>query len=189
VKFFACLLGCALLFPIKVLAADPFNYDFVNLDYQHQSLDNGSTSKGPGVDVSYTVWNQLQLVGGYARLNTPAPGTDITNNNYYIGIRGESNFTDSTDFYTDILYLNNRADYQATRTTDDGYRLALGMRHLFSRWVEFDLSAGHNSLTQSSNDGSLSLLLNATSWLAVGFNYTHNSVTNNTGSVSLRVYF
>jgi len=189
VKFFACLVGCALLFPVMVLAADPFNYDYADLGHLHQSLADGATATGPDMEVSYTIWNQLQVVGGYARLDTSAPLSDIINDNYYAGIRGESNFTDSTDFYTDILYLNNRASYQGMNSNDNGYRLALGLRHLFNRWIEFDGSVGHNSLNRSSNDATVGLLFNATSWLAVGVNYSHNGVTNNTSSLHLRIYF
>lgn len=188
-KLLAGLLGCLLLCPAIALAADPFVYDYVDVGYQHQALENGSTAKGPSIEASYTIWSELQLLGGYERLDTPAPVSDITNDNYYVGIRGESNFTDSTDFYTDILYLNNRSTDQTTRTTDTGYRLALGMRHLFNRWIEFDGSVGHNSLTLSSNDGSVGLLVNATAWMAVGLSYTHDSVTNNTTSLHLRFYF
>jgi hypothetical protein len=189
VKIIAAVLGCILLCPGLALAADPFNYDYVELNYQHQSLNDGYTAKGPGLDIAYTVWSQIQLVGGYAHLNASAPVSDMTNDDYYAGIRGESNFNDSTDFYTDILYLNNHSSYQGMSSTDDGYRLALGMRHLFSHWVEFDVSVGHNSLTQSSNDATAGLLFNATSWLAVGVSYTHDSVTNNTSSLRLRAYF
>ncbi len=188
-KISATLLGCTLLCPALALAASPFNYDYVEINYQHDSLGDGSTANGPGLAVAYTVWSEIQLVGGYARLNTSAPVSDITNDDYYAGIRGESNFTDSTDFYTDIFFLDNHSSYQNTNSTDSGYRLALGMRHLFSRWVELDISAGHNYLNQSSNDGTVGLLFNATRWLAVGVSYSHNSIINNTGSLRVRAYF
>lgn len=188
-KISACLLGCVLLCPVMALAADPFNYNYVDLGYQHQSLGNGSTSKGPAVAVSYTVWSQLQVVGGYARLDTSAPLSDITTDNYYVGIRGENNFSDRTDFFTDILYLNNHARYQGIGSTDNGYRLALGLRHVLNRWMEFDGSLGHNWLDQASNDAAVGLLFNASSWLAVGLSYTHSSLTSNTSSLRLRVYF
>lgn len=188
-KFSAGLLGCILLCPTVALAADPFNYNYVEINYSHQSLNNDSTANGPGIEAAYTVWSELQLIGGYAHLSTSAIPSDITNNNYYAGIRGESNFNNSTDFYTDILYLNNRISYQSTNSTDTGYRLALGMRHLFSSWVEFDASFGHNYVNQSSNDGTVGLLFNVNSWLALGVSYTHNSVTNNTSSLRVRAYF
>lgn len=188
-KISAALLGCVLLCPVMALAADPFNYDYVEVNYQHNSPDNGSTANGPGLAVAYTIWSEIQLVGGYARLNASAPVSDITYDNSYAGIRGESNFNASTDFYTDVLYLNNRTDYQSTHTTNTGYRLAVGMRHLYSRWIELDITAGHNSVSQSSNDGTVGLLVNATSWLAVGVSYSHNSVTNNTSSLRVRAYF
>ncbi|MGA9855291.1 MAG: hypothetical protein WBR29_08465 [Gammaproteobacteria bacterium] len=188
-KILASLLGCVLLCPMVALAADPFNYDYAEINYQHNSPDSGSTANGPGLAVAYTIWSEIQLVGGYARLDASAPVSDITYDNSYAGIRGESNFNASTDFYTDILYLNNHTSYQNISSNDDGYRLALGMRHLFSRWIELDISAGHNSLNQSSNDGTIGLLVNATSWLAVGVSYSHNSATNNTSSLRLRTYF
>ncbi|MGH8398567.1 MAG: hypothetical protein ACRETA_10035 [Gammaproteobacteria bacterium] len=190
-KLFTGLSCGLLLLPLTVLAADPFNYDYVEVNYQHQSLQNGSdaTANGPGLEASYTIWNQLQIIGGYAHLDTSAPISDITNDNSYVGIRGESTYSDSTDFYTDILYLNNHSSYQGNSNNDDGYRVALGMRHLFNRWIEFDGSVGHNSLTQSSNDASVGLWVYATSWLSVGVDYTRNAVTSNTSRLLVRAYF
>ncbi|MGA9852296.1 MAG: hypothetical protein WBR15_05135 [Gammaproteobacteria bacterium] len=188
-KISICLLSCLLLCPVAALAADPFNYDYVELDYQHLSPQNGGTEHGPGLDFSYTVYDSLQVVGSYARLDASAPVSSITYDDYFVGIRGESNFDDSTDFVTDILYLSNHAGYQGTSSTDNGYRLALGLRHLFTARLEFDGSVGHNWLNQSSNDVTGGLLFNATSWLAVGASYSHNGVTNNTTSLQLRIYF
>jgi hypothetical protein len=69
------------------------------------------------------------------------------------------------------------------------YRLALGLRHLFLPWLEFDGSVGRNWLNQASNDASMGLLFSATGRLALGVNYTHNGVTNNTAGLMLRLYF
>ncbi|MGB9430300.1 MAG: hypothetical protein WCC11_10595 [Gammaproteobacteria bacterium] len=184
-KIPVCLLGCVLLCPVLALAADPFNYNYLELGYQNQSPQNGSTIKGPDLALSYTVYSQLQVVGGYAHLTQPL----VTGNNYYFGIRGENTFGTATDFYTDILYLNQHISSQGAGSTDNGYRLALGLRHLFSRWVEFDGSVGHNWLNQSSNDATVGLLFNATSWLAAGVSYSHSSATNNTTSLRVRFYY
>ncbi|MGH8321444.1 MAG: hypothetical protein ACRESI_05765, partial [Gammaproteobacteria bacterium] len=148
-----------------------------------------ASEHGPGVDFSYTVYNALQVVGGYARLDASAPVSSITFDNYFVGIRGESNFDDNTDFVTDILYINNHSSYQGIDNTDSGYRLALGLRHLFTSRLEFDGSLGRNWLNQSSSDVTAGLLFNATPWLAVGISYTHDNEANNTTSLRLRVYF
>jgi len=189
VKAATCLLCCLLLCPVMAVASDPFNYNYVDLGYQHQSLTDSSTSKGPELALSYTLWSQLQAVAGYARLDTSAPVSNTTNDNYYVGIRGENTVGDSTDFYTDILYVDNHTSYQGVGSTNNGYRLALGLRHLLNNRVEFDGSLGHNWLDQSSNDATIGLLFNATSWLAVGLSYSHSSLTSNTSSLRLRLYF
>ncbi|MGH8378909.1 MAG: hypothetical protein ACRER7_08125 [Gammaproteobacteria bacterium] len=188
-KFSACLLSCLLVCPAAALASDPFNYNYVELGYQTLSQQNGGSEHGPDVDFSYTVYNTLQVVGGYARLDASAPVSSITYDNYFAGIRGESNFDDNTDFVTDILYINNRSSYQGIGNTDSGYRLALGLRHLFTTRLEFDGSLGRNWLDQTSNDVTAGLLFNATSWLAAGISYTHDNEANNITSLRLRVYF
>lgn len=188
-KISACLLACALLVPVAAVAADPFPYQYVELSYQHQAAQDGASVKGPGVDIAYTVFPALQLLGGYARLDAATPVSSTTYNDYFAGIRGESSYSDTTDFYTDILYLNNRRSYLGNHSTDNGYRLALGMRHLFTPWLEFDGSLGHNWLNQASNDATVGLVINATGEFAVGVNYSHNSVTSNTAGLLLRVYF
>lgn len=185
----ACLLIAALFCPAAVLAADPFPYQYVELSYQHQAPQDGASIKGPGVDIAYTIFPALQLLGGYARLDAATPISSTTYNDYFAGIRGESSYSNSTDFYTDILYLNNRQSYLGTHSTDNGFRLALGMRHLFTPWLEFDGSLGHNWLDQASNDATVGLLVNATGTFAVGLSFSHNSVTNNVVGLLARVYF
>lgn len=184
-----CLLICALLLPAAAWAADPFAYQYVELGYQHQAPQNGASIKGPRVDIAYTVFPALQLLGGYARLDAATPISSTTYDDYFVGIRGESSYTDSTDFYTDIMYLNNHRNYLGAGSTDNGYRLALGMRHLLTPWLEFDGSIGHNWLDQAANDATVGLVINATGRFAVGVNYSHSSVTRNTAGLLLRAYF
>jgi len=187
VKLFIALSLCALLSPFTASAADNFNYNYAELGYQHQAASGGPTLTGPALDFSWTVYDQLQIVGGYERYATSSP--DIRNNDYSLGIRGDTSFSDQTDFTTDILYLNNRNTVAGAGSTDNGFRLALGFRHLFNPLVELDGSLGHDWLDQASNDASLGLLFNATAWLAAGLNYSHDSATGNTASLNVRFYF
>lgn len=183
----ALLCCCALLCPLTALGAGSFNYNYAELGYQRQAATGGPTLNGPALDFSWTVYNELQLTGSYDRLTVSSP--DISNSNYSIGIRGDSSFSAQTDFTTDILYVNNRATISGSNSTDTGYRLAFGFRHLFNQRVELDGGIGHNWLNQSSNDVSVGLLFNATSWLAAGLGYSHNGVTGNTATARLRFYF
>ena len=178
---------CALMCPVTAMADSSFRYNYAELGYQHQTVPANTTLKGPALDFSWTVYNQLQIIGGYNRFTASAP--DISNDDYSVGIRGDSSFSEQTDFTTDILYLHNRESVLGSTSTDNGYRLALGFRHLFNQWVELDGSLGHNWLNQSSNDANLGLLFNATSRLAAGISYGHNNVTGNTAGASVRLYF
>lgn len=178
---------CVLLYPLTTLAAGSFNYNYVDLGYQHQVAPGEPTLTGPNLDLSWTVYNELQIIGGYGQLSASSP--DVSNHDYSIGIRGDTSFSEQTDFTTDILYLYDRSTISGNTGTDNGYRLALGFRHLFNQWLELDGDLGHNWLNQSSNDASLGLLFNATSWLATGLSYSHNGITGNTANVSVRFYF
>lgn len=186
-KIFALLCCCVLWYPLTALAAGSFNYNYAELGYQRQATPGGPTLNGPALDFSWTAYNELQIIGSYDRLTLSSP--DISSSDYSVGIRGDSSFSEQTDFTTDILYLDNRATLSGSTSTDNGYRLAFGFRHLFSPRVELDGGLGHNWLTQSSNDVNLGLLFNATAWLAAGLSYSHNGVTGNTASARLRLYF
>lgn len=183
----ALLCCCVLLSPLPALAAGSFNYNYAELGYQRQAAPASPTLDGPTLDFSWTIYNELQVTGSYDRLMVSSP--DMSNSDYSIGIRGDSSFSEQTDFTTDILYLSNRATVSGSSSTDTGYRLAFGFRHLFSQWVELDGGIGHNWLNQSSNDVSVGLLFNATSRLAAGLGYSHNGATGNTVSARLRLYF
>lgn len=186
-KSIRALCLCALLAPITAVAAGSFNYNYAELGYQRQAAPGGSSLTGPDLNFSWTVYQQLQIVGGYAHLAASAP--DISNNDYSAGIRGDTSFSDQTDFTTDILYLNNRTTTAGSSGTDNGVRLALGFRHLFNPLVELDGSLGHDWLDLASNDIGLGLLFNATSRWAAGLSYRHSSTRGNTASLRVRIYF
>ncbi|HEX5339349.1 MAG TPA: hypothetical protein VFX47_00530 [Gammaproteobacteria bacterium] len=188
-KLSGLLLASLLLTPATVFANN-FNYDYAELYLQHTTPQVGESSKGPALDLSYTMTSMgAQLLAGYARLDTPATPADINNHNYWLGLRGENSFGSSTDFYTDILYLNNRATFHGSSSTENGYRLLLGLRQRITARFEFDGSLAHDYLDQSNNEAAIGLLFNATSYLAVGLSYAHDSLRNNTLTLRLRVYY
>ncbi|HET7395797.1 MAG TPA: hypothetical protein VFK12_05120 [Gammaproteobacteria bacterium] len=188
-KLTALSLACLLLLPLTAWAGN-FNYDYAELYFQHSTPQVGESSKGPTLDLSYTMTSMgVQLLAGYASLDTPATPTEINNHNYWLGLRGENSFGDSTDFYTDILYLNDQTNAHGNTSTTDGYRLVLGLRQQIIPQLEFDGSLAHDYLAQSNNEAAIGLLFNATSYLAVGISYAHDSLHNNTSMLRLRVYY
>lgn len=188
-KLSALLLAPLLLIPVAAWAGD-FSYDYAELDYQHFSPQQGESSKGPSLQFSYTISDpDIQVLAGYARMDTPATPTDITSHGYWIGIRGENSFSEDTDYYTDLLYLNNRTTFQRTARTDDGYRLLLGVRHRATARIEFDASLAHDYLTRNANEAAIGLIFNATSYLAFGLSYAHDTLHANTTTLRLRVCF
>jgi hypothetical protein len=174
--------------------ASGFSYDYLDLGHEHikvQTNSNGFSGDGSGsfADFSYTVFDGIQFRGRYDSLKFASPA-DYTAKDYSVGVTGESQVSDTTDVYTDILYFNNH--YSSSRPiplTDNGYRLALGLRHKAWDRLELDGYIGHNYLTLASNEAGAGFMFNATSWLAVGGSYSHDSNYNNTVSLKLRLYF
>ncbi|MGH8399846.1 MAG: hypothetical protein ACRESU_01985 [Gammaproteobacteria bacterium] len=188
-KLSGLLLACFSLIPVAAWAGN-FNYDYAELDYLHTKPQLGVSGKGPSAQLSYTISSMdVQLLTGYAQIDTPSTPADIDYHNYWVGIRGENSFGDSTDFYTDILYLNNRVTTQNSANTDDGYRLLLGMRHQVTDRIELDGSIGRDYLTQSDNQVALGLVFDVMKHLAVGLSYAHDNLHNNTATLRLRVYY
>lgn len=188
-KLSGLLLASLLLTPATVFANN-FNYDYLELDYLHISPQTGDSGKGPQALVSWTVPELgVQLLAGYARLDTPGTPSDIVNKNTLFGIRGETDFSNDTSFYTDILYLNDESNPFGLTISNTGYRLLLGMRHRIASRFELNASVAHDYLSQSNNEAAIGLLFNATSYLAVGLSYAHDSLRNNTLTLRLRVYY
>lgn len=186
-KLRTCLL-VLLLLPIPALAAG-FSYDYLDAGHERSRLQNGQDGSGSFVDFSYGFLDGIQFRGRYDSLRYAAPA-GYTAKNYSVGITGDSSVTDSTDVYTDLLYLNNHYNsWRPIATTDNGYRLAIGLRHRVWDRLEADGYVAHNYLTLASNEAGVSLLFNATSWLAIGAFYSHDSNYNNSSSLRLRWYF
>jgi hypothetical protein len=175
--------------PVAVSAAN-FHYQYAELSYQRTTAHVGNGAKGPAIQFAYSFSGMdLQLLAGVARLDTPASPADINGHNYWVGFRGEDSFGDNTDFYTDILYLNNRTTIQSSSNTDNGYQLTLGVRHRMAQRLEFDASASHYYLAQGINEAAVGLVFNATGHLALGISYAHNSLLDNTATLRFRVYY
>lgn len=183
------LLVCLSLIPVAAWAGN-FSYDYAELDYLHTKPQLGMNSKGPSAQLSYTISSMdVQLLAGYAQIDAASTPADIDHHNYWVGIRGENSFGGSTDFYTDILYLNNRTTSQNSVNTDNGYRLLLGMRHKIMGRLELDGSLAHDYLAQSDNQAAVGLEFDVTRYLAVGLSYAHDNLRNNTATLRLRVYY
>lgn len=174
--------------------ASGFDYDYLDLGHEHvkvQTNPNGLSGDGSGsfADFSYTVFDGIQFRGRYDSLKFSSPA-DYSAKDYNVGVTGESQVNDNTDVYTDILYLNNH--YSSSRPvplTDNGYRLAVGLRHKAWDRLELDGYLAHNYLTLAGNEIGAGFMFNATSWLAMGGNYSHDSNYNNITSLRLRLYF
>lgn len=188
-KLSAVLFACLALAPVAASAAN-FDYQYAELSYQRTAAHVGDGAKGPAVQFAYAFSGMdLQLLAGVARLDTPASPADINNHNYWVGFRGEDSFGNDTDFYTDILYLNNRTAIQSRSSTDNGYKLTLGVRHRMASRFEFDASASHYYLTQGINEAAVGIVFNATRRFALGLSYAHDSQLDNTTTLRFRVYY
>jgi hypothetical protein len=169
--------------------APNFDYDYLDIGHISQSPDNGQGSKGPYADLSYSIFDTVQTRASYTHLDYDSTAGSLTAKDYTLGVTGESPVSDSTDAYTDILYTNDRITTKGVSTTQDGYRLAIGLRHRAIQWLELDGYLAHNFLNTPSNEAGVGLLFNATSWLSLGLAYAHDSNYNNTTTLRVRFYF
>ena len=184
------LLMIALLAPLSALADTPnFNYDYLDVGHLGVSPQSGQSGKGAYADLSYSIFDELQLRASYQHLDYSTTPFGTTGKDYTLGITSESRVSDGTDVYTDVLYVNQRTASTGIVTTENGYRLAVGMRHQLVQQLELDGYLAHNYLNAPTNEIGASLLFNATSWLSLGAGYAHDSLYNNTTTLKLRLYF
>lgn len=182
------LLLSALLAPLPALADTPnFQYDYFEVGRMSVMPQGGNDAKGPYAVFSGTVLDAVQFRAGYQPLDYDTGG--LSTKNYEVGFTGEDGLGERDDIYTHLLYVNHRLDNGTTITSDDGYRIEIGLRHRVIDQLEFDGWLAHNYLTVSSNEAGLGLMYNPLSWLGVGFSYAHDSEYTNTASLKLRFYF
>lgn len=183
----SALLLLALLAPTAALADAPnFKYDYLDLGHVDFKPDGGQSGTGAYADLSYSLIDDVQIRAGYTHLSYPG---NQSAKDYTIGFTGESPLNDTTDVYTDILYLNDRITTAGVGSTQTGGRLAVGVRHRALQRLEVDADIAHSTLGSSSNEVSVGLLVDATSWLSFGLSYTHDSLYNNTTTLRARLYF
>jgi len=197
------LLG-ALSAPFTALADAPnFQYQYLEVGHQHIGLDHGPSGTGPYVDLAYTVVDSVQLRASYASISYPM---GVSYKDYSVGFTGEDPISDSSDVFTDVLYVNDRYDYLGKYVSDDGYRLAIGIRQrpwklqnlelegwLARNFLGTTQASGSGSqqayLPQASNEIGVGALYDATGWLALGLRFSHDSQYTNTTSLRIRLYF
>jgi hypothetical protein len=178
---------CLLLAPLPALASTPnFDYDYLDVGHVNVSPQTGGSGSSAFADVSYSFMDAVQILGGYQRPEYPR---GVSSKDYDLGVAAEEGIDDRTDVYTDILYLNQRDQTLKSITTEDGYRLEVGVRHRAWQRIELDGWLAHNYLNAPSNEVGVGLLVDTTSWLSVGLSYSHDSQFTNITSLRLRLYF
>ena len=198
------LMFAVLLAPAPAFAAAPnFQYDYLDLGHARVQPQGSSTGSGPFADLSCSIIDTVQIRGSYSTLSYPL---GVKYNDYSLGLTGEDRITDSTDVYTDLLYINDRYDHLGTYVSDNGYRLAIGLRHHPWNWdrLEFDGYLAHNFigatigrgagsqsfyLPQSSNEVGVGAMFDATSWLSLGLVVARDSTQTEITTLKLRLYF
>lgn len=199
----SALLLLALFVPCAVSAAG-FEYDFLDVGHTRIVPQSGAAGSGGFVDLSYGLTGDLDFRGGYTSLHYPL-GVDYKD--YTAGIGGQSSINDTTDVYTDLLYVNDRYSHLSYSFSDDGYRLAIGLRHRPWGWefLEVDGYLAHNYLSGNggnavsgpytanipgvSSEIGASLLYNPLRWLAVGVGFSRDNNSNDAVNLKLRLYF
>ena len=197
------LLFFALLVPCAVFAAD-FDYDYLDVGHTRVVPQSGPAGSGGFVDLSYGLTGDLEFRGGYTSLSYPV---GVEYKNYSAGIGGQTPITDTTDVYTDLLYINDRYSHSGTSFSDDGYRVAIGLRHRPWGWdfLEADGYLAHNYLSGYGGSGvkgpyaanvpgvstevGVSLLYSPIHWLAVGVGFSRDNNSNDAVNLKLRLYF
>jgi hypothetical protein len=192
------------LAPLPALADAPnFQYQYLEVGHQHIGLEGSPSGTGSYIDLAYTVVDSVQFRASYASISYPG---GVSYKDYSAGFTGEDPLSDSTDVFTDVLYVNDRYDYLGKYVSDDGYRLAIGIRQRPWKLQGLDLEgwlarnflgattvpgAGSQQtyLPQASNEIGVGALYDVTHWLALGLRFTHDSQYTNTTSLRVRFYF
>ncbi|MFI4967257.1 MAG: hypothetical protein ACHQAU_00915 [Gammaproteobacteria bacterium] len=199
------VLLCCLLSVLPSAFADThvFDYNYLDVGHARYQPDGGQAGSGTYAGLSYGFLDDVQLDVGYGSLSFPL---GVSYKDYDIGITGESAINAQTDIFTDLLYLNDRYDHIGHYVTDDGYRLALGMRHHPAQleWMELDGWLAHNwmsanpspaagmqqaFLPPSSSEIGAGVMFQPIHWLSFGLSYAHAFNAGNTLSLRLRFYF
>lgn len=198
------LLSCLLLAPLPAFAdTHVFDYDYLDVGHLRYQPDGGQSGAGSNADLSYSFLDDVQFRAGYSSLSFPLA---VSYKDYSIGITGESALNTQTDVYTDLLYINDRYDHLSHFVTDDGYRLAVGVRHHPYKldWMELDgwlaydwLSASPTPaagpqqafLPRSATEIGGGVMFQPLHWLSFGLSYAHAFNSGNTTSLRVRFYF
>ena len=198
------LLSGLLLLPLPAFAdTHVFDYDYLDLGHTRYQADGGTAGSGGYADLSLGVLDDVQLRAGYTSLSFPL---GVSYKDYDLGISGESAINEYTDIYTDVLYLNDRFDHLGNHVTDDGYRVAVGLRHrpYKIQWLEVDGWLAHNwmsatasptggsqqaFLPQSATEIGAGIMFQPIHWLSFGLSYAHAINSGNTTSLRVRFYF
>ena len=197
------LLAC-LLAPLPAFAdTHVFDYDYLEAGHARYQPAGGQAGSGSYADLSYSFLDDVQLRASYGTLSFPQA---VSYKDYSIGITGESAINAQTDVYTDLLYINDRYSRLAHSVTDDGYRLAVGIRHrpFHQDWMELDGWLARNWLSAvtdvaqdpqqallpaSSTEIGAGVMFQPIHWLSFGLSYAHAINVGNTTSLQIRFYF
>lgn len=136
------LLAC-LAFPLPALAddavpppsTDVFSYSTLTLDHLHEHSDHwADSSQGNGFKASYD-FSGVYLFGQWNKLDFDTLGSHTVQG---VGVGAHQAYSNSTSFYIDLSYLQDKLSSNLGAGSDDYWRVSYGMRSQVTEMLEFD---------------------------------------------------
>ncbi len=151
-SIFALALAAAL--PLSAHAADGLSYNFVELDYGRNSVDNTNLNfDGFGLKGSVKVAEPVYLFGAYQQGSDDFLGVNIDSKQYQAGIGYRHAISDKADFIGELSYLKLKIDASGITSADaHGGRISGGVRGLLADNFEGYVKANYNDGGDFSGD-------------------------------------
>jgi hypothetical protein len=133
--------------PLPVLAddapppsTDVFSYSALTVDHLHEHSDFfGDSSQGNGLKLSYD-FSGVYLFGQWNKLDfdTLPAGNPGSHTLQGIGVGAHQAYSNSTSFYIDLSYLQDKLSSSLGSGSDDYWRVSYGARSQLTEMLELD---------------------------------------------------
>ncbi|MCH9694817.1 MAG: hypothetical protein K0U72_09940 [Gammaproteobacteria bacterium] len=148
-------------FATPVLAQTP-SYNFVQLGYQELDLDDG----GLGIDVdgdgfagsgSFEVAENWHVLASFSNADF---GSGVDLNQFSIGGGYHTDISQTTSFFTNLVWINAEIDTNFGNVDEDGFGLSVGVRNNLNNNVELEGAVSYADL----GDGADGISVGGAAW-------------------------
>lgn len=168
--------------------ASELDYNYAQASYVGADID-GTSLDGFGLNGSFKFNDDFYGIAGYQQ--TSKGSVELSEFDFGLGFR--KNIHEGTDWVSELSWIRNTFDYGPYSTSNNGYRIATGVRSMVSEQFELNGKINYTNVSNFGNGFGVGVggvyHFNDTFGVGIGFDYADRDTNLNSWNIGARLNF